>query len=160
MKVEQYIICKNDPEESKFWHYRLLAIAEELLRDLEIPYRVVDCCTGDMGVGKVRMFDIESWVPSENKYRETHSCSMLHEWQAQRANLRYREQTSGRLRYCHTLNNTAIATPRILAPFLENHQQENGSIKIPVPLQPFLGCEYLGVNKYFTKACEKKEIKA
>lgn len=137
-KVEQYIMCKNDPEESERWHATLLEISESILVDLEIPYRVVECCTGDMGLGKYKMFDIESWVPSEKLYRETHSCSNLHEWQARRANLRYRD-ADGKVRYCHTLNNTALATPRFLVPLLENHQQADGSIRIPSRLQPYLG---------------------
>ena len=90
------------------------------------------------------MNDIETWVPSENKYRETHSCSTLLDWQARRANLRYRD-SDGKVRYCHTLNNTAIATPRILVPFLENHQQADGSIFVPAALRPYIGgLEVLG----------------
>jgi seryl-tRNA synthetase len=137
-KVEQYVICRNDPAESAAWHATLLATAEEVLQDLEIPYRIVACCTGDMGVGKVRMNDLESWVPSEKTYRETHSCSTLHDWQARRADLRYRD-ANGDLHMCHTLNNTAAATPRLLVPLLENHQREDGSIAIPPALRPYLG---------------------
>jgi seryl-tRNA synthetase len=137
-KVEQYIMCKNDPEESEKWHQTLLEISEGILVDMEIPYRVVECCTGDMGLGKYKMFDLESWVPSEKLYRETHSCSNLHEWQARRADLRYRD-AQGKVRYCHTLNNTALATPRFLVPLLENHQQADGSVRIPAKLRPYLG---------------------
>ncbi|HXK18207.1 MAG TPA: serine--tRNA ligase [Polyangiaceae bacterium] len=137
-KVEQYVICKNDPEESERWHQTLLEISEAILADLEVPYRVVECCTGDMGLGKYKMFDIESWVPSEKLYRETHSCSNLHDWQARRSDLRYRD-AAGKVRYCHTLNNTALATPRFLVPLLENHQQANGSVRLPKALQPYLG---------------------
>jgi seryl-tRNA synthetase len=137
-KVEQYIMCKNDPEESEKWHKTLLEISESILVDMEIPYRVVECCTGDMGLGKYKMFDVESWVPSEKLYRETHSCSNLHEWQARRADLRYRD-AQGKVRYCHTLNNTAIATPRFLVPLLENHQQADGSVRVPAKLRPYLG---------------------
>ena len=137
-KVEQYVMCKNDPEESERWHQTLLEISESILQDLAVPYRVVECCTGDMGLGKYRMFDIESWVPSEKLYRETHSCSNLHDWQARRADLRYRD-AEGKVRYCHTLNNTALATPRFLVPLLENHQQPSGAIRVPAPLQPYLG---------------------
>jgi seryl-tRNA synthetase len=138
MKVEQFIICKNDPAESEKWHQILLETSEEIVRDLELPYRVVECCTGDMGAGKVRMYDVEAWVPSEQKYRETHSCSALHDWQARRTNLRYRDNDN-KVQYVHTLNNTAIATPRILVPFLENHQQKDGTIKVPEKLRPYLG---------------------
>ena len=137
-KVEQFVICKNDDAESEKWHRALLTTSEQILQDLEIPYRVVECCTGDMGLGKYRMFDVESWVPSEGKYRETHSCSSLHDWQARRTDLRYRDQ-SGKVRFCHTLNNTAAATPRLLVPFLENHQQSDGSIRLPAKLRPYLG---------------------
>ena len=137
-KVEQYVMCKNDPEESEKWHRTLLEISESILVDLEVPYRVVECCTGDMGLGKYKMFDVESWVPSEKLYRETHSCSSLHDWQARRSDLRYRD-AQGKVRYCHTLNNTALATPRFLVPLLENHQQSNGSVRLPKKLQPYLG---------------------
>lgn len=137
-KVEQYVICRNDPDESARWHARLLETSEEILRDLELPYRVVACCTGDMGPGKVRMNDVETWVPSEQTYRETHSCSTLGDWQARRANLRYRDQ-AGEVRFCHTLNNTAAATPRLLVPLLENHQRADGSVRVPAALSPYLG---------------------
>jgi seryl-tRNA synthetase len=133
MKVEQFILCKNDPAESEFWHQELLKTSEEIVQALELPYRVVDVCTGDMGAGKVRQYDIEAWVPSENRYRETHSCSALHDWQARRTGLRYRDR-DGVVRFCHTLNNTAIATPRILVPLLENHQTEDGKIRLPKAL--------------------------
>ena len=137
-KVEQYIICKADHEESVRWHEHLLQNAEELVQALEIPYRVMSVCTGDMGDGKVGMYDLECWVPSENRYRETHSCSYLHDWQARRANIRYRDE-DGKVKFVHTLNNTAIATPRILIPLLETHQQANGSVRIPEALRPYLG---------------------
>ena len=138
MKTEQYIICKNDDEESKKHHANLLATAEEILEKCEVPYRVIECCTGDMGTGKFKMNDIESWVPSEKKYRETHSCSTLHDWQARRSNIRYRDE-EGNVQFCHTLNNTAIATPRFLVPFIENHQQADGSLFIPEALRPYMG---------------------
>lgn len=144
MKVEQFIICKNDPAESEKWHQILLETSEEIVQDLELPYRIVECCTGDMGTGKVRMYDVEAWVPSEQKYRETHSCSALHDWQARRTETRYRD-SDGKVQYVHTLNNTAIATPRILVPFLENHQQADGSVRIPEKLRPYLtGREFIG----------------
>lgn len=137
-KVEQYILCKNDPTESERLHQMLLATSEEILQEFELHYRVVAVCTGDMGIGKFKMFDIETWVPSENLYRETHSCSNLHDWQARRTNLRYRD-SEGTVRFCHTLNNTAIATPRVLVPFIEQHQLEDGSVRIPVALRPYMG---------------------
>jgi seryl-tRNA synthetase len=137
-KVEQFVICRNDPDESARWHARLLANAESILGDLELPYQVVECSTGDMGVGKFRMNDVETWIPSLGKYRETHSCSTLHEWQARRANVRYRTQ-GGQVQFVHTLNNTAIATPRILVPLLENHQTSDGRVKLPEILRPYFG---------------------
>ncbi len=137
-KVEQFIICRADHEESVLWHEALLKNSEELVQALELPYRVVSVCTGDMGDGKVGMYDLECWLPSENRYRETHSCSYLHDWQARRANLRYRDE-EGKVRFVHTLNNTAIASPRILLPLLEVHQQADGSVKIPAALRPYLG---------------------
>src|SRR4051812_36410766 len=141
-KLEQYVICADDEDESARWHARLLANAERLLRGLEIPYQVVETSTGDMGLGKYRMNDIESWVPSLGKYRETHSCSTLHDWQARRANLRWRDEER-RVRFVHTLNNTALASPRILVPLLENHQTEDGRVKLPAPLRELMGGEYL-----------------
>jgi seryl-tRNA synthetase len=141
-KLEQYVICEDDPEVSAGWHARLLANAESLLQDLEIPYQVVETSTGDMGLGKFRMNDIESWVPSLGKYRETHSCSTLHDWQARRANLRWRDGER-KVRFVHTLNNTALASPRILVPLLENHQEADGRVRLPKALQPLMGGEYL-----------------
>jgi seryl-tRNA synthetase len=143
VKVEQYVICDADDTQSAEWHARLLGLAEDLLQALEIPYQVIETSTGDMGLGKYRMNDIESWVPSLGKYRETHSCSTLHDWQARRANIRYRGG-DGKVRFAHTLNNTALASPRILVPLLENHQTEDGRIKLPAALRPLMGGdEYL-----------------
>jgi seryl-tRNA synthetase len=141
-KVEQFVICEADEAISAQWHARLLALAESLLTDLEIPYQVIETSTGDMGLGKYRMNDIESWVPSLGKYRETHSCSTLHDWQGRRANLRYRD-ADGKVRYAHTLNNTALASPRILVPLLENHQTEDGRVRLPKAVQALMGGEFL-----------------
>ena len=141
-KLEQYVICRDDPVESAKWHQRLLANAEGMLQALEIPYQVIEASTGDMGNGKFRMNDIESWVPSLGKYRETHSCSTLHDWQARRANLRWRDGTR-KVRFVHTLNNTALASPRILVPLLENHQQADGRVKLPEALRSLMGGDYL-----------------
>jgi len=142
LKLEQYVICEDDQAASALWHQRLLANAEALLRDLEIPYQVVETSTGDMGLGKFRMNDIESWVPSLGKYRETHSCSTLHDWQARRANLRWRDGAR-KVRFVHTLNNTALASPRILVPLLENHQQADGRVRLPAALRELMDGEYL-----------------
>ena len=142
VKVEQWVMCEANEEVSAGWHAKLLELAESLLTDLEIPYQVIETSTGDMGLGKYRMNDIESWVPSLNKYRETHSCSTLHDWQARRANLRYRD-ADGKVRFAHTLNNTALASPRILVPLLENHQTAEGRVKLPKAMQELMGSEYL-----------------
>ncbi|MBV8907531.1 MAG: serine--tRNA ligase [Sphingomonas sp.] len=142
VKVEQYVICEADEAQSAEWHAKLLELAESLLRAMEIPYQVIETSTGDMGLGKYRMNDIESWVPSLGKYRETHSCSTLHAWQARRANIRYRG-SDGKVRFAHTLNNTALASPRILVPLLENHQTADGRVKLPEALQELMGGEYL-----------------
>ena len=142
VKVEQYVVCEADDAQSAEWHAKLLELAEMLLAELEIPYQVIETSTGDMGLGKYRMNDLESWVPSLAKYRETHSCSTLHDWQARRANIRYRG-SDGKVRFAHTLNNTALASPRILVPLLENHQTEDGRVKLPKALQELMGGEYL-----------------
>jgi seryl-tRNA synthetase len=143
-KVEQYVLCAADNEESARWFDTLLANAEALLHALELPYRVVRTCTGQMGAGKVRMWDIESWIPSQRQYRETHSNSEFYDWQARRCDLRYRAE-DGKVRHAYTLNNTAIATPRILVPLLEVHQQADGSVRVPEALRPYLGgAEVLG----------------
>ncbi len=143
LKVEQYVLCEADEAVSAQWHAQLLAQAEMLLGELEIPYQVIETSTGDMGLGKFRMNDIESWVPSLGKYRETHSCSTLHDWQARRAMLRYRDG-DGKVRFVHTLNNTALASPRILVPLLENHQTGDGRVRLPKALWGLMGGdEYL-----------------
>ncbi len=143
LKVEQWVMCEADEAVSAEWHAKLLGLAESLLTDLKIPYQVIETSTGDMGFGKFRMNDIESWVPSLGKYRETHSCSTLHDWQARRANLRYRD-ADGKVRFAHTLNNTALASPRILVPLLENHQTADGRVRLPVALRDLMGgADYL-----------------
>lgn len=137
-KVEQVIYCKNDVEESKRWHAAILQNAEDILQALEMPYRVVNVCGGDLGRPQVQKFDIETWMPSRNAYSETHSASRFHEFQARRLDIRYRDE-DGKLHFVHTLNNTVIATPRVLIPLLELHQQKDGSVRIPEALRPFMG---------------------
>jgi seryl-tRNA synthetase len=137
-KVEQFVICVADAAESDRWHAELLGTAEQLLQDLGLAYEVMECATGDMGAGKYRMNDINTWMPSLGAYRETHSCSSLHDWQARRANVRYRD-TDGAMRFAYTLNNTAVATPRILAALVENHQTSEAQVEIPAVLRPYLG---------------------
>lgn len=137
-KVEQVVYCQADPEISMKMHQELLGNAEELLQLLELPYRVVDVCTGDMGQGQVYKNDIETWMPSRNAYGETHSCSSFYDFQARRLGVRYKG-ADGRNRYCYTLNNTFIASPRVLIPLLEVHQDEAGGVRIPEALRPYLG---------------------
>lgn len=136
-KVEQVIVAPADPEASEQLHQELLSNAEEVLQDLELPYRVVYVCTGDLGQGQLRKHDIETWMPSRGSYSETHSCSTFHDFQARRLEMRYKNK-EGQKAFCYTLNNTAIATPRALIPFLEYHQEEDGSIYIPEKLRPYL----------------------
>jgi seryl-tRNA synthetase len=137
-KVEQFVICAAELADSDRWHEQLLGTAEELLQGLGLAYQVVECATGDMGAGKYRMNDINTWLPSLGAYRETHSCSSLLDWQARRANLRYRD-ADGTVRFAYTLNNTAIATPRILAALAENFQTEQAQVVVPAVLRPYLG---------------------
>ena len=137
-KVEQFVICAADDAESDRWHAELLGVAEHLLQGLGLAYRVLENSTGDMGAGKYRMNDVDTWFPSLGTYRETHSCSSLHDWQARRANLRYRD-TDGNVRFAYTLNNTAIATPRLLAALVENYQTADQHVRIPDVLRPYLG---------------------
>ncbi len=137
MKIEQLVIARNDLEASLKIHEELLAVSEEILQDLGLPYRVIITCTGDQGQGKHKMYDVETWMPSREKYGETHSNSLLTDWQARRANIRYKE--GDQIVYAHTLNNTAIASPRILIALWENYQQADGSIRIPEALVPYMG---------------------
>jgi len=136
-KVEQFVICKDDPALSHKYFNELLNNSKEFLQFLNLPYRVMNICTGDMGRGKHYMNDIETWMPSRNSYGETHSCSELLDFQARRLNLRYKDE-DGQIHYCYTLNNTVVATPRILIPILENNQNADGSITIPEVLRPYM----------------------
>lgn len=144
-KLEQVVVCRADADESARLHDEIIANSEAVLQALELPYRVMEVCTGDMGQGKVRMYDIETWMPSREAYSETHSASRFHDFQARRLNLRYRDPETGRPEFCHTLNNTVIASPRILIPLMELHQTESGQIRVPGALRPYLdGREALG----------------
>src|SRR6201986_3709395 len=136
-KVEQFVICAADAGESDRWHAELLGTAEQLLQGLGLHYEVVECSTGDMGAGKYRMNDVNTWFPSLGHFRETHSCSSLHDWQARRANIRYRDADG--VKFAYTLNNTAIATPRLLAAVVENYQTADQKVRVPPVLQPYLG---------------------
>jgi seryl-tRNA synthetase len=137
-KVEQVVIGRNDVEESKRLHQEILRNAEDVLKALNLPYRVVNVCTGDLGLGQVQKFDIETWMPSRGGYGETHSASRFHEFQARRLRLRYRDEQQ-QVHFCHTLNNTVIASPRILIPMLELYQNEDGSVTIPSALRAYMG---------------------
>ncbi len=137
-KLEEVVICRADPGESARWHEAILQNAEDLLAALELPYRVVEVCTGDMGQSKVRQFDVETWMPSREMYSETHSASRYHDFQARRLRIRYRDE-NGRVQVCHTLNSTVVASPRILIPLLETNQNADGSVTIPKSLRPYMG---------------------
>lgn len=136
-KVEQVILCEASLDTSEQLLQEITANAEEILSLLELPYRVMAVCTGDMSQKTYKQWDIETWMPSRQAYGETHSASNLLDFQARRSNIRYRN-ADGKTQFCYTLNNTAIASPRILIPLLENHQQEDGSIRIPHALQRYM----------------------
>ncbi len=136
-KVEQVVICANDAELSRRFHDEIVANAEAVMQALEMPYRVVNVCTGDLGMGQIQKFDIETWMPSRGNYSETHSASRFHEFQARRLRLRYRDANQ-KVQFCHTLNNTVIASPRILIPLLELNQRADGSVVIPKALRPYM----------------------
>jgi seryl-tRNA synthetase len=138
-KVEQVVICKNSVEESNKYHEEILTNSEVVLRALELPYRIVVVCTGDLGRGQAKKYDIETWMPSRSNYSETHSASKFYEFQARRMNLRYKDSASKKNLFCHTLNNTVIASPRILIPILELYQNKDGSVTVPKVLQPYMG---------------------
>ena len=137
-KVEQVVVCRNDTEESKKFHQEILDNAEAVMRRIDLPYRVVNVCTGDLGMGQVQKFDNETWMPSRNSYGETHSASRFYEFQACRLRLRYRDEAK-KVRFCHTLNNTVIASPRVLIPILELYQNADGTVTIPEALRPYMG---------------------
>lgn len=146
MKVEQVVVCKNDFVESTKMHELMLSYSEELLQALKLPYRVIQVCTGDMGAGKYRMFDIETWMPSRNAYGETHSASNLGDWQPRRLNLKVKAKDGSKY-YPHALNNTVVASPRILIALLENYQNEDGSITVPEVLRPYVGVDVIKPKK-------------
>lgn len=136
-KVEQVVLCEADNEVSEKWHHQLVRNSAEVLEALEMPHRLVNVCAGDLGMGQVKKTDIECWMPSRKAYGETHSCSTFHEYQARRLRIRYKDENR-KNRFVHTLNNTVIASPRILIPLLELNQQKDGSVKIPKVLVPYM----------------------
>ena len=136
-KVEQVAICEADPEVSRKLHEKLLGNSERLMQALKLPYRVALACTGEIGLGQVLKHEIETWMPSREKYSETHSCSSLYDYQARRSGIRYRNE-EGEMTFCYTLNNTLAASPRILIPILETYQNEDGSVTVPEALRPYM----------------------
>jgi len=142
VKYEQVVLCEASHETSARIHEELTENSEKLLQELNIPYHVVVNCGGDLGLGQVKKYDIEAWMPSEKKYRETHSSSYFHDFQTRRLNIRYRDD-KGTLRYAHSLNNTALAMPRILCQIVENYQQKDGSIEVPEVLRPYMSKEII-----------------
>jgi len=137
-KVEQVVICENNTDVSRKFHEEILANAEAVMQALELPYRIVNVCTGDLGRGQAKKFDIEAWMPSRGNYCETHSASKFYEFQARRMNLRYKEPATKKNLFCHTLNNTVIASPRVLIPLMELYQNSDGSITIPEVLRLYM----------------------
>lgn len=137
-KVEQVVYTVADEKVTREWHEKMVGYSEELLKGLGLPYQVVLMCTGDMGAGQRKKYDLETWFPAQQKYRETHSASYFNDFQARRLNIRY-QAADGTLKYVYTLNNTVAASPRLLAAIVENCQQADGSIKVPKVLQAYLG---------------------
>ena len=144
MKVEQVVYTVADEEVTRTMHDEMLGYAEELLQKLKLPYHVLKMCTGDMGAGQRRKYDVEVWFPGQNTYRETHSDSYFNDFQARRLNIKYRAK-DGTMKYVYTLNNTVVATPRILGAILENYQQADGSIVVPEILREFVGKEKITI---------------
>jgi seryl-tRNA synthetase len=148
-KVEQVVICRADEQESRTWHQTMIGIVEQLLQTLEIPYRLLQCCTGDLGVKNADMIDIESWMPGRGEvdkdgtprgaYGETHSASRLYDFQCRRLNMRYKDAATGQNIVCHSLNNTVLASPRVLIPILELYQNQDGTVTVPQALRPYMG---------------------
>lgn len=142
-KWEQVVLAEASHEGSVQLHEELTANAEEFLQKLGLPYHVVVNCGGDLGLGQVKKYDLEAWMPSQNTYRETHSSSYFHDFQTRRLNIRYRD-AEGKMQFAHSLNNTAIAMPRVLTMLVENYQNEDGTIRVPEALVPYVGKEILG----------------
>lgn len=137
-KVEQVVYTVADEAVTREWHEKMLGYSEELLQGLGLPYQILLMCTGDMGAGQRKKYDIETWFPAQDTYRETHSASYFNDFQARRLNIRYQAK-DGSLKHVYTLNNTVAASPRLLAAVVENYQQADGSIAVPQILQKYLG---------------------
>ncbi len=140
-KLEMFVFCR--PEDSDAWHDRLRSIEERIFQGLGIPYRVIDTAAGDLGAPAYRKFDLEAWLPGRGKYGEITSTSNTTDFQSRRLNIRFRREGSGKLEFVHTLNGTAIATSRAILAILENYQDEDGSIRVPEVLQPYMGIEVI-----------------
>ncbi len=138
-KVEQVIVCPNSDEQSNAFHEEIQANSEGVMQALGLPYRVVAVCTGDLGRGQAKKYDIEAWMPSRGNFCETHSASKFYDFQARRMNLRYKDAQTKKNVFCHTLNNTVIASPRVLIPLMELYQNADGSITVPEVLRPYMG---------------------
>ena len=136
-KVELVKICR--PEESEAEHESLTANAEEILKRLDLAYRVVSLCTGDLGFSSAKTYDIEVWVPSQDRYREISSCSNFTDFQARRAKIRFRDGNTGKTRLAHTLNGSGLAVGRTVVAILENYQREDGTVDVPEALRPYMG---------------------
>ncbi len=145
VKYEQVVFCEASHAESVKHHEELTENSEKLLQELKLPYHVVLNCGGDIGLGQVKKYDIEAWMPSEGKYRETHSSSYFHDFQTRRLNIRYRD-TDGSLKFVHSLNNTALAMPRIVCQIVENNQRADGSIVVPEVLRPYMGKDVISTS--------------
>lgn len=143
VKYEQVVLCEARHDESVKHHEELTANSEALLQELKLHYHVVLNCGGDIGLGQVKKYDIEAWMPSEKKYRETHSSSYFHDFQTRRLNIRYRDD-DGSLKFVHSLNNTALALPRILCHIVENYQKADGTIEVPEVLRTYMGKNEIG----------------
>lgn len=141
-KVEQVVLCEASHETSVNWHEELTHNAEEIMQALKLPYHIVTNCTGDLGLGQVKKYDIEAWLPGEGQYRETHSISYFHDFQTRRLNIRYRDE-EGKLRFAHSLNGTAAATPRLFIAVVENYQNADGTVTVPEVLRGYFGEDQL-----------------
>ncbi len=137
-KVEQVVLTVADEKITRDWHEKMLGFSEQILQELNLPYQILLMCTGDMGAGQRKKYDIETWFPSQNKYRETHSASYFNDFQSRRLSMKY-HASDGTTKYVYTLNNTVVATPRLLGAILENYQQVDGSVLIPEVLQKYMG---------------------
>ncbi len=145
-KFEQVVLCEASHQVSVNFHEELTKNAEDLLQALGLPYHIVLNCGGDLGLGQVKKYDIEAWLPSQKTYRETHSSSYFHDFQTRRLNIRYRDD-DGKVKFVHSLNNTAAANTRILIAIIENYQQADGTIKVPEVLKKYIGKDVLGTPK-------------